>query len=114
MSENNFNNYNNNGYNNNGYNNSGGNSGNNGNNGKNNGNSNGNNNKKSNNNMLIICIVATLLTFLLFSFVSEKIKDSTRVEVTYSDFINMIEQDAVYSVKFTSTTIYITPKGKEK
>lgn len=57
--------------------------------------------------------MATLLTFLLFSFISEKIKDSTRVEVTYSDFINMIEQDAVYSVKFTSTTIYITPKGKD-
>ncbi|MBE5937765.1 MAG: ATP-dependent zinc metalloprotease FtsH [Lachnospiraceae bacterium] len=86
---------------------------NNGNNNNRNNNNNNNNNGKKNNNFLIICIVASLLTFLFISFVSNKVQDSMRVEVSYNDFLEMIEQDAISSVKLNGGTIEIILKKKD-
>ena len=69
-----------------------------------------NNGRKPNGSMIMVCIFATLITFLMVSFLNDKIQDSRRVEVQYSDFLEMLDQRAVDSVKITATTIFITPK----
>ena len=76
----------------------------------NNNNNNNNNGRRPNGSMIMVCIIATLITFFMISFLNNKIQESRRVEVKYSDFLDMLDQGAVDNVKITSTTIFITPK----
>ncbi|MCI8484675.1 MAG: ATP-dependent zinc metalloprotease FtsH [Lachnospiraceae bacterium] len=76
------------------------------------GNNNGGNNK--NGMTIMIFILAALLVLFLTSLLNSCAKDATNKEITYSEFIEMVEQDKVESVTFTSNRINITPKGENK
>ncbi len=83
-----------------------------GNNNNNGGNNNGGNNK--NGMTIMIFILAALLVLFLTSLLNSCAKDATNKEITYSEFIDMVEKDKVESVTFTSSRINITPKGENK
>lgn len=78
-------------------------------------NSNNNNNKKKKSNMyfIIICIAASLVAFMLISFMNKKLQESSREEITYSRFLEMIDNGEVAAVKFSANVIYIAPKKKD-
>lgn len=84
--------------------------------GNNNNNNGGNNNGGNNKNgmTIMVFILAALLVLFLTSLLNSCAKDATNKEITYSEFINMVEQDKVESVTFTSSRINITPKGENK
>jgi cell division protease FtsH len=85
---------------------------------KGNNNNNGGNNNNSGNNKngmtIMIFILAALLVLFLTSLLNSCAKDATNKEITYSEFIDMVEKDKVESVTFTSSRINITPKGENK
>ncbi len=83
-----------------------------GNNNNNGGNNNGGNNK--NGMTIMVFILAALLVLFLTSLLNSCAKDATNKEISYSEFINMVEQDKVESVTFTSNRINITPKGENR
>ena len=49
------------------------------------------NNRNRNHSTLIVFIVVTLVTLLIMSFVNNSIKDSTSQEITYSQFLSVLE-----------------------
>ena len=81
----------------------------NGNGGKNNGN--GQNPKKQN---LLILLVAALISLLCISYFMKVITGATNKEITYNEFVTMIENGEIESVKIESSQIMIYPKVKEK
>ncbi len=83
-----------------------------GNNNNNGGNNNGGNNK--NGMTIMVFILAALLVLFLTSLLNSCAKDATNKEISYSEFISMVEQDKVESVTFTSNRINITPKGENR
>ncbi len=103
------NNYNNNGggYNNNGYNNRG-------NDGYNNrGNNNGNNNNKRGlrpGHIIIGLIIAIVITYLGVTFFRSIFNKYTSTEISYSAFLDMIDNDEISAVEYSSSKIVITPK----
>ena len=103
------NNYNNNGggYNNNGYDNRG-------NNGYNNrGNNNGNNNNKRGlrpGHIIIGLIIAIVITYLGVTFFRSIFNKYTSTEISYSAFLDMIDNDEISAVEYSSSKIVITPK----
>lgn len=84
--------------------------------GNNNSNNNngGNNNNNKNGMTVMIFILAALLVLFLTSLLNSCAKDATNKEITYSEFIDMVEKDKVESVTFTSNKINITPKNDNK
>lgn len=76
----------------------------------NNNNNQNNKKKKSNMNFIITGIVITLILFMLISFLNKKIRESTRIEITYSRFIEMVDNGDVAAVKFSGNVIYIAPR----
>ena len=81
----------------------------------NNNNNSNNNNKKKNENtrFIIICVIATLFTIMLITFLNNKIQESSRVEITYSKFLEMIDNNEIKAVKVSSNKIYIVPKKED-
>ena len=63
---------------------------------------------------IMVFILAALLVLFLTSLLNSCAKDATNKEVTYSEFIDMVEQDKVESVTFTSNRINITPKEENR
>ena len=82
---------------------------NNGNNGNNNPNGNG---KKSNGSgqMLLMFILITLVALFVMSLLSRWSTEMTSQKITYSEFVQMVEDNKVDSVELTSTQFNITPK----
>lgn len=80
----------------------------NGNGGNNNGN--GQNPKKQN---LLILLVAALISLLCISYFMKAVTGATNKEITYNEFVAMIEKGEVESVKIESSQIVIYPKMKE-
>ena len=82
----------------------------------NNNNNGGNNNSGNNKNgmTIMVFILAALLVLFLTSLLNSCAKDATNKEISYSEFINMVEEDKVESVTFTSSRINITPKKEDK
>ena len=80
----------------------------NGNGGNNNGN--GQNPKKQN---LLILLVAALISLLCISYFMRAITGATNKEITYNEFVTMIENGEIESVKIESSQITIYPKVKE-
>lgn len=78
-------------------------------------NNNNNKNDKDNNKKtsIIICLVAAVCTFIMFSFMSKQFKDSTTIEISYGDFIQMLDKRQVKSVIIKSDRIVITPITNE-
>lgn len=97
---NNYNNYNNDNYNN--YNN--------GNNGNNRGNrGNGGEKKPKNWNTIILLAIACVLTFIGITFLNGMLRNATYKEISYSEFLKMIDEDKISEVKFEQDRIIITP-----
>ena len=80
------------------------------NNGNNNGN-NGNNNKKSPKlgQVLVVVVIAVILTYFATTFLKSCIKDATTEEISYTRFLEMIEEGNIKSVEYTSDKIIIVP-----
>ncbi len=74
----------------------------------------GNNNKNKNNNGntigMIICLIAVLSGFIMFSLISNEFRETTYQEITYNKFLEMLENGEVKSVVLKSSEISITPK----
>lgn len=60
---------------------------------------------------IIICLVLSLITFCSILFIMDKIKESTNIEVSYDEFIDMLNNDEVEEVLLNPEgKIVITPK----
>lgn len=82
--------------------------------GNNNNGGNGNNGGNNKNGMTImVFILAALLVLFLTSLLNSCARDATNKEITYSEFVKMVEEDKVAEVMFTSSRIKITPKGQD-
>ena len=70
----------------------------------------GNGNKPGRNNqMILLLVVAAVVTLLCISMMSSFLSDGTRTEITYSDFVKMVEDGKVESVVIETDEIQITP-----
>ncbi len=92
------NNYNNNGYNNNDR--------------RNGGNGGGNNNRRGirPSHIILGLLIAVVITYLGVTFFKSCYNKATTSEISYSAFLEMIENDEIESVKYSSSRIIITPK----
>ena len=78
-----------------------------------------NNNNKQNKNgspnrmVIIITLISALVIWYMFWNFSEHIKDSMNEEITYNEFLKMLDEGTVESVVIkTNNTLSITPKGE--
>ncbi|MCD8230351.1 MAG: ATP-dependent zinc metalloprotease FtsH [Clostridiales bacterium] len=77
-------------------------------------NGNGNNNKNGKNGQSILWIVMIVLVVLLIvTSLTNRVGSLTNQEITYSEFLSMVEDGEVESVVITSTEIQITPVSDE-
>lgn len=79
---------------------------------KNPNNNNGQNSKSPQ--TFIILAVAAVVTLLLFSFINNLLVDSSKKKITYNEFLEMVEDGQVKSVKIGSDSITIIPKVIDK
>jgi cell division protease FtsH len=78
--------------------------------GNNNGNGNGNNNGRDpKKQSIIIMIAAAVISLLCISYFTRAVTGATTSEISYSEFISMLEAGKVQSVKIESSQIEITP-----
>ena len=75
-----------------------------------------NNNKRKNNSpnkaAIIITLIAALFIWYLFSMVTKEIQESTNIEITYDEFLEMVENDKVKEVKSQTDRLVIIPKDQ--
>lgn len=76
-----------------------------------------NNNKNKNNTpnrmVIIITLISTLIILYMFWTLSEQIKEGNRKQITYSEFLTMVDDGKVESVVAkTDNTLEIVPKDK--
>ena len=90
--------------------------GNNGSNGNNNNGNNGDNNNKNNKNgqMIMVFILVSLVALFIMSMVMNRYTSMSTSEISYSDFLQMVEDGKVESVEFDSYQINITPVSENK
>ncbi|HWT73621.1 MAG TPA: ATP-dependent zinc metalloprotease FtsH [Mobilitalea sp.] len=77
-----------------------------------------NNNKNNKNGMpnriaIIVILISSLLVWYMLSMAQEKLTNGTMKEITYNEFLNMLNEGSVDSVVAKSDQIIITPKGQE-
>ena len=77
-------------------------------------NGNKNDKKPKNMNTIIIILIAGVITFIAITMLNSMIKDATYKEITYSEFLQMIDEDKVSEVKFDSDRILIRPSDSQK
>ncbi|BCN32537.1 ATP-dependent zinc metalloprotease FtsH [Anaeromicropila herbilytica] len=72
------------------------------------------NEKKNNSNKMniVFLVIATLSILFMFSFMSQQLKESTTKEVSYDQFLKMVEDGKVDKVKISDNKITITPKDQ--
>ena len=75
-----------------------------------NGNGNGNGGKNRSHSSILIFLVVTLITLVLMSFFNRMMNDSTSMEITYDQFLDLLEQDLVESVTLDSDKLTIVTK----
>lgn len=80
---------------------------------ENNGNNNGNNNAPKNKQTFLVLLIAAVITLLCMSFVNRLLTDGSTKEISYTEFLKMIEEGKIESVYVQSDRITILPK-KEK
>jgi len=74
-----------------------------------------NNNKPGNKNgmpntvTIVIILVFSLFVWYMFSMLQDQLKNGTREEITYNEFLDMLEEGKIESVEATSTQLIITP-----
>lgn len=66
--------------------------------------------KKQNRKGIIICLVVALGMFLVFSMMNKQVQKMTNKEITYDQFLQMLEDDQVKGVVLASDRLKITPK----
>lgn len=76
----------------------------------NNSNNNGRNQKGPQ--TFIILAVAAVITLMLFSFINNLVVDSSKKQITYNEFLEMVDSGQVKSVKISSDSITIVPTTK--
>lgn len=72
-----------------------------------------NNNNKMNRTGWIIVLVAAISIFSMFSYLSNQLKESTNKEVTYDEFMDMLDKEQIKSVLIMSDRITFLPKEQE-
>lgn len=72
----------------------------------------GNNNKKNGRNgqSILWMVVITLIVLFMVTSLTNRVSSLTNQEITYTEFMDMVENGEVESVVFTSGQIQITPK----
>lgn len=68
-----------------------------------------NRDNRSNRTGIIICLAVALGLFLIFSFMNSQVKSATNKEITYDQFLQLLEDGNVKAVKITSSELEITP-----
>lgn len=68
-----------------------------------------NRDNRSNRTGIIICLAVALGLFLIFSFMNSQVKSATNKEITYDQFLQLLEDGNVKIVKITSSELEITP-----
>ncbi|WP_310602570.1 ATP-dependent zinc metalloprotease FtsH [Anaerosporobacter sp.] len=67
------------------------------------------NKKNENRKGIVFCVIATLCAFFLFYYMTNQLKESAKIEVSYTEFINMLEEGKVKNVKIDASRITIIP-----
>lgn len=84
---------------------------------KNNPNQNNPNNKNNkdpqNKQTLMVMLIASVVTLLFMSFLTNMIRNPSNVEISYDEFVKMLDEKKVESVKIESDRLVITPEGQE-
>ncbi|MCM1162125.1 MAG: ATP-dependent zinc metalloprotease FtsH [Roseburia sp.] len=84
-----------------------------GNNGGNNGQGPGGNGPQKGQSLMVL-LIASLIVLLGMSYIMRLMTDSSSKEITYDEFLDMVEAGKVESVVITSDKINITPKEEKK
>ncbi len=66
--------------------------------------------KKENRRSIFICLIIALGVFLVFSLMNKQVEKASNKEITYDQFIQMLEDHEVKSVVLSSDRIKIVPK----
>lgn len=84
--------------------------------GNQNGNQNNQNSNKNKNNKLgvWVCLIAAVGMFLLFYMAAEQLKAGSNKEITYNEFLKMVEDKTISKVYLKSNRIVIEPKNQTK
>ena len=61
---------------------------------------------------ILVYVMIALITVFIISVVMSFLSGDSDKEISYTEFINMVEEDKVESVKIDSDRIYITPKSE--
>lgn len=85
-----------------------------GNNDNGNGNGSGNNGKDPKKQSMILFLIAALVTLLMMSSFMKMMSGETEKEISYNEFIQMLEDGKVESVEISSDRVNIKPKEEEK
>ncbi len=67
-------------------------------------------NRSQNRRSMWICLVAALGVFMFFSFMNSQVEKASNKEITYDEFLQMLEQDRIEEVIITSDRLEIEPK----
>ena len=73
----------------------------------------GNNGKDPRKQSLIIMLVAAVLSLFFITYLTKVVTGATNREITYNEFIKLVDEGSVESVKIETGQIIITPKIKE-
>ena len=73
---------------------------------------NNNNKQPKNTQTIVIFLIVTLAALVVINLFSSMFKNSTRQEISYDQFITMVENGQVASVTITSSEIDITPRSQ--
>lgn len=71
------------------------------------------NSNKTNKNGMIAIIIATLFVFIFVCWIREQVERTTKQEITYDAFLDMLNENKVESVEFSGNKIMIKPKVSE-
>ena len=72
-----------------------------------------NDNNKSGKHGLMVAIIATFCIFIFVCWLRDEVEHSSKMEITYDAFLEMVDNKEVKSVEFTNSTIQITPVDKK-
>lgn len=77
-----------------------------------------NNNKQNKNGSpnrmaIIIILVSSLFIWYMFSMLQDQLRNGTKEEITYNEFLQMLDENKIDSVVAVSDQLIITPKGQE-
>lgn len=61
---------------------------------------------------IVVILVTSLLIWFTFASLQDTIKNGKQVEITYDNFLKMLKEDKVETVKVIGEKIYITPKDQ--